>query len=272
MAYKNIETAIKNLERGRSFFSPLFDNFRDNEDIVLLAIKEGNYDDGQFPLDYSSDRLQNDKSFNFKLVNLHRVSIGDIKPILREERDIVFSAVKNNANDLYYINDNHKDDKDIILEALKQNGYYLSHASDRLKNDKETVMFAINNNPVALEYTGLTLRNNKEVVMAAVKQKGEILNFASINLKADKEVVLTAVQNYGMALLFANKEFRNDKEIVLEAVNQNSSSLQYASNEIQELCKDNDPVKVLKSAILAEKLHKSISNKASQIPTKRIKI
>jgi len=86
-----------------------------------------------------------------------------------------------------------------------------------------------------------------------------------------------------------DRSYKNDKEVVLTVckyIEQKTPGLNeglkklnistpfevFASKEIQELCKDKDPIKVLESAILAEKLQATLSNKQNQTPTKKLKI
>lgn len=44
---------------------------------------------------------------------------------------------------LYYACDELKNDRDVIFAAIKKNGRSLCHASEKLKNDKEIVLAAV---------------------------------------------------------------------------------------------------------------------------------
>ena len=137
MAYIKKETAINNLINGNNFRSSNFDNFRDDKEVVLEAVK--NY--GQ-ALKYTSEPLRNDK-------------------------EIVLEALKTNGWALEYASNSLKNDKDVVLKAVKTNGLALHHASDKLKNDKEIVLEAVKTNGLALHYASESIQSlceNKDPV------------------------------------------------------------------------------------------------------------
>ena len=52
---------------------------------------------------------------------------------------------------LEYASNELKNNKEIVLEAVKQNGYSLQYASNELKNDKEIVYYANEKNKLAFK-------------------------------------------------------------------------------------------------------------------------
>jgi hypothetical protein len=54
---------------------------------------------------------------------------------LKNDKDVVLEAVKQNDYALYYASEQLKNDKDIVLEAVKQDGDAIRYASDELQND-----------------------------------------------------------------------------------------------------------------------------------------
>jgi serine/threonine protein kinase len=127
-----------------------------------------------------------------------------------------------------------KDDKDVVLEAVKQDGLFLVFASDKLKDDKDVVLEAVKQDGDSLVFASDKLKDDKDVVLEAVKQDGFSLNYASIKLKDDKDVVLEAVKQDGLSLVFASDKLKDDKDVVLEAVKKNGFSLNYASNKLKD--------------------------------------
>ena len=79
-----------------------------------------------------------------------------------------------------------RNNKEVVLEAVKQNGYALEYASKKLRADKEFILalMALRQSGWALEYTSAALKADKEVVMAAVQKRGRALQYASVALKA----------------------------------------------------------------------------------------
>ena len=59
---------------------------------------------------------------------------------------------------LEYASDRLKNNKEIVLEAVKQNGLALEYASDRLKNNEEIVVTAIKQYESALQFASYRLR------------------------------------------------------------------------------------------------------------------
>ena len=64
---------------------------------------------------------------------------------MREDREIVLEAVKNDGSALKYASENLKEDREIVLEAVKNDGSALEYASENLKEDREIVLEAENN-------------------------------------------------------------------------------------------------------------------------------
>lgn len=90
------------------------------------------------------------------------------------------------------------------------------------------------------------------------------------NFRNDFDVVLAAVKHNAFALKLSSYECRSNPEIVLAAVTKHKRALEYASPRLQEICKDQDPIKALESFIFKEKLQKQFS--ASNTQTRRIKL
>ena len=78
-----------------------------------------------------------------------------------------------NSYILKYASDRLKDDKDIVIEAVKNNGFALEFASDRLKNDKEIVLEAVKQNRYSLRYAGKKFWFNPSIIKEKIKQEKE---------------------------------------------------------------------------------------------------
>lgn len=146
-----------------------------------------------------------------------------------------------------------KNDKESVLIAVKNNGANLQYASDELKNDKEVVLTAIKNQtplPEAntedihsvIRFASDEIRNDKEIALEAVKTRGNAFIYLSNELKNDKEVAIAAIKenvnNFeignGYLLQYASDELKNDKEVVMEAIYAHDNSYAFASPEIQK--------------------------------------
>ena len=150
-------------------------------------------------------------------------------------------------------------------------------------NNKEVAVTSISNNGYAYKYLSDELQGDRELLQIAIKEDGNLLEHASIGLRGDKDLVLPAVMNNGYALQHASDDLKNDKEVVVEALKAHEKVvefadeehvLSYASPEIQDLCKgkDKDPIKILNSCILAEKLQSELTQKQDFKRTPKQKI
>ena len=80
-----------------------------------------------------------------------------------------------------------KNEKEVVLAAVKQNGDALEYASEGMKNDKKVVLAALAQNGNALQFASEEMQNDKEVnevmLAAASKFTQTILNLNLLALK-----------------------------------------------------------------------------------------
>lgn len=87
---------------------------------------------------------------------------------------------------LQYASSRLKDDRDIVLSAVSNNGLALQYASLALQRDKEIVLSAIFNNYEAWEYASSVVKYDKDVVLAAMSRfSSEYLDSVSDVLDAE---------------------------------------------------------------------------------------
>ena len=66
---------------------------------------------------------------------------------------------------------NVKQDKEIVLTAVKQTGWALEYADKTLKKDKEIVLAAVKQDGFALEYADESLRKDPDILAIVNKDK-----------------------------------------------------------------------------------------------------
>ncbi len=179
----------------------------DDENIILMSYQK--HPDGYNQLHYASKRLLSDKNFAFKIINIDSVQQGKqrINPRwcleffseeLRNDRDVVTAALRNNAGEIRYVGEELENDKIVILEAIHETAGFgsldnaMEHVSDNLKNDKGFILDAIHKNPMVFLSASEELKNDKEVVLLAVKGLGWLIRDASDELQNDNDVILAA--------------------------------------------------------------------------------
>ena len=118
--------------------------------------------------------------------------------------------------------------RDIVLSAVQENALLLEHATNELKKDRDIVLAAVQQNGISMRLDiSEEFKGNKEVILAAVKQYERALNFASEDLRNNKDIVLAAVRKHGKSLHFASKELLDDKLFLIKCYRLNKSTITY---------------------------------------------
>lgn len=174
--------------------------------------------------------------------------------LLKKDKDVALSNVRNDGYALMYQKE-FQDDDEVVLASVEINGMSLRYASERLRSDKSIVLAAVKNDPQAKQYaseelkkdydilktTALhygfvnlpdDLRNDRDFALAIVKHDANRLDKAG-KFKEDKEFVMEVVKIYGKALQYASKGLQNDREVVLEAMKKDLYAFNYASKALQ---------------------------------------
>ena len=168
--------------------------------------------------------LTGDSFFSYMLENY---------PALREDREIMLFAVRQDGMLLQYASPSLKRDVKVVTAAVEKNGLALQHADDSLKRDRKVVLAAVSQKGTALSYADKSMRQDEEIVLAAVSQRGGALQNAAKIMKGNRKVVLAAVKQRGTALQYADDILKRDRELVLIAVKQRGTALQYADESLR---------------------------------------
>ncbi|UWD33974.1 DUF4116 domain-containing protein [Mesomycoplasma molare] len=176
-----LEALSKNIDIAKY----IYDKFRDNYEIMELAIKSK-----PISFKYASDRLKNDLN-------------------------IATLAVKKRGANLKYAPYHFKDDKEFVLLAIKKDPLSLKYASDRLKNDKDIAKIAITKRGDALEFVSNDIQDDKGFVLLAIKKDPLSLKYASDRLKNDKDVVKEGLKNFiaYKNSKYISKNIKKDEEV-----------------------------------------------------------
>ncbi len=140
-------------------------NHYDNKDIVIkCALIDGSL------IDKASKRLLND-------IDVARAAV-----LLSMDLECEYSTDRYAFNQL---SDELKDNKDFVLEAIKNNRSFIDLVSKRLINDKDVVIAAGSHGLKVTE----TLKNDREVLMAIAKNDPWFLSDATPSVRKDIEIV-----------------------------------------------------------------------------------
>ena len=227
------EVVMAAVQNGGSALEFASDSLKDDKEVVMAAVKESS-----FAFQYASDELKTDLDvIATGLKNyLHLDKLPDK---LKADKEVVFAFVATAGENLSDVKDETlRDDKDIVKAAVRNDSSAYEYASERLKADPEIISEALKNDncSYAFRYFDDKLKADKSLVLKAVSRDPNTLAEVSDQFKADREVVLTALQaeQNGSCLEYAADVLKDDKEIVMEACKANSAgALEYASANLR---------------------------------------
>ncbi|KAF0975367.1 hypothetical protein FDP41_005361 [Naegleria fowleri] len=198
-----------------------------DRELVFEAIKQN-----KKALQWVSHTLRDDKEFVLKALQLLYPEFENFVSISDANKEIMLKVVKDFGFLLKFASEELKNDRDVVCTALKSDYTSLEFASLDLQNDIEIALEETKRNGYALKYVSPQLKKTKDVVLTAVNQNGYALAYASDEMKKDREVVLAAVRKEGRALQYADKKLQKDQEIIFEAIKQDQSVFPYISHHL----------------------------------------
>jgi hypothetical protein len=191
-------------------------------------------------LQHVCKKLKNDKEIVLTAVTSYAGSLKFASKELKKDHEIVLQAVKKKGSSLAFADYSLKSDPEFMLKSINLSYYSLNFASKNLKNDKEFILKAIKQSTgKILQYSGEKMKQDKEVVIEAVKSHSCSLKFASEELKNDIDVVmalLSTKKDFDLddPFKFVGKKFKGDREIALKAVKRNGKSIQSVSEDLMK--------------------------------------
>lgn len=134
--------------------------------------------------------------------------------------------IKENSNNINYINSELLKDKEILLLVIKT----LSKTVDKSFVNQKSFDDYFKD----YKRKDIPLFDDPQFMQEALSLTGYVLKYTTSDLKDNFNLVLQAVKNYPNALFFASKELRNNKQIVEPAIERCGWSIRYASVKLQD--------------------------------------
>jgi len=235
-------------------------------EVVLAAVQQ----DGK-ALQFAPIHLRGNRTIVLAAVTnagqaLKHASSND--PNLRDDKDVVLTAVQRDESAYRFASDTMKGDLDVALATVTKNGFalgdFIGHRSAaHLVRDKCVVLRAVTSDGSAIQYVPCDVALDRRIATAAITNESSSA-YTPVALKcvvqawndccaqhvnsvppveklhADIDFVSLAVARNGLALEWALPEHRADKSVVLTAVESNGLALKFASKKLK-----NDKVVVL---------------------------
>lgn len=184
------------LIKNGEFIRFVEDIFKDDEEIMLLALKESKYKNPDLAL-YASERLRNNVNF-------------------------IDKAMKINKHVFEYAGPNVKNNRSFVLKIIEENGELLKNASETLRNDEELVYIACSNYYPVIEFVNKRFREDKNLALKLLDIDAFSFALFSNTLQQDREVIDKAIGLELDLLIHLNQDLLNDKEFMLSKVNGSS--------------------------------------------------
>lgn len=182
----------------------------------------------------------------------HKLSLEDIFKDIDDEttcNEIFFrNAVQLDGNVIKFASVNIRDNKEIVMSAVKESCFALVHASDRLKNDEDIILQSTkrrsglyDNHLVFPE----TLLKNRDFVLKLIQSNSYNIKFIPIDLKDDKLLYFSAISDDSSILSLRPRVFDDDtynklyillenKEFATEVILKNISVFDYLSDNLKK--------------------------------------
>ena len=185
----------------------------------------------------------------------HVIVLNKVSDRLKNDKEVVFSAMKADCGNIEFMSKKLKNDKKFILTLLNSEevnwheqwlfarfGYNglekspLYYLSENLKNDKEIALKMVKKDMYNLYYVSDTLKNNNDFMLKVLNmnfdphEKGLVEKFFEKNLENNKDKdVLLARSNVSFFEL--TEEQKLDKDLALKVLSTNGYQLKYFTSE-----------------------------------------
>ena len=154
-----------------TFMSNLTENARDNKEVMLAAINENGS-----AFKYGSERMRSDK----ELLNLalerysYDFPLEYASPALQNDKEIILKAMNKNSENIKFASPEIRNDPEVVMESIKSNGSNFKYASYELKNNKDFILSALLENTNIYSYIPESQKENttssKDLILKVLKE------------------------------------------------------------------------------------------------------
>lgn len=249
------------LENRKAIFEFVNDNFKNDKEIVLLAIKNTSCRGGYSAFSVASDELKNDLEFVKEVLKCDKTAFGCVSENLRANKDLVMYAIECKClNILYYASEELLNDRDVVLSAvLIGQCYSLENISKILQKDFEILIesaIRAGNSAISelkkkklppiddLEFEQLNQKNKELYVITYLCNIGTFFwnNDYKHRYFLSKKVAMAIITCSRNALSEGNESrfksipdiYRFDKEVIMHAIKMNPKLFEFIDDSFKE--------------------------------------
>ncbi len=207
-------------ENVKKYLDSLPDELFERKNFVIEAVRgRGKEAYTHLIMNRVPEVLRGDKEFMLEVASVCGL-IESASEELRGDKEVILTAMGNNARAVYSATEEVKADKEVAMLAARRG---MGIPAESLQGDKELGLIAVRANGRMLQGLSEELRGDKDIVLEAVRSSnGWSLQYASEELRGDKDVVMAAVKSgefkFGSYGVHISKEMQEDEDIALEIV------------------------------------------------------
>jgi hypothetical protein len=184
-------------------------------------------------LEQFSDVIKDDKEVVLTAVKKISWTLEFASDRLKDDKDVVLASIKEYEHGLKFASERLRDDDKIIMKAIKKH-CGMKFASERLKDNDEFVFNATRINDYCFKDASERLKNNKNYILKVLKEVPDVWRHVSDEIKSDNEFTFIAFKvNNNIVKSFLKKQ-RNNLRFMLRIFNENGLTLEYASDKIKD--------------------------------------
>jgi hypothetical protein len=161
------------------------ERLRNNREVVMTAVQSKGHS-----LVWVSDELHKDRDVVIAAIRncydldviryFHRITT--IPPELKNDRDVVLEMMKFSGK-LEQASARLRNDYQVVMTAVERDPTAIQYASRLMKDDKDIIRMAIRADGLLLRYASTRLRNCRDIVHEAVRENSEAIKYASKDLQ-----------------------------------------------------------------------------------------
>jgi hypothetical protein len=228
------DVVLKEMTHHGDMFEFVSDRLKADEEVLISSLKSSNGNSIIFAsptLKSNMDIVKNALQYiNYSSINVFK----DLGMLAQSNKEIALLAISKKPESYLYVSEDLKNDIDIVKTAIKLDGSLFKFIPLSFKQNKEIFLLAIKQYALAIEFATEEFKNNLEVAKIVLASKyDKTLSFFSDEIRDNKELVLFAVKNHASQLEFASKRLKMDYDLVKQAITQSGVTYRFIDENLK---------------------------------------
>lgn len=169
-------------------------------------------------------------------LKVHPCYMAHIHPIFLNDLGVMKVAIQGAPGNIRHVSANLRDNEELVLSAVNKNGDLLAYASTSLRRNRDVVMAALSSVvPLTMfKFVCKSLCACPLVMYDALHVNGRFLQFASDEIRSSVDFAFLAVSQTPFAAEFALGEVNMNKDFGIFSVGACGANLKYLDEKLKE--------------------------------------